>query len=116
KGTAHPTADTYIKSLQLASFSYSNEAQIIGIDVNIIVGRNGEGYLKFTWQIAFKVQGFFMRRSSNFLFIKPNLIVSPGFGQKIIAQLTGTLVYLFMNEGLIGIWIAHHISINVPTG
>ncbi len=120
-GHAHAAADGDVPTRELAILHDSDEAEVVGEDVDVVVGRHGEHDLEFPRQVVRAVDRLLVllggtRLVHYLLAVEPDLVVGAGLRNKVIAHRHGELVGLHVNLRQVRVGDRHDAAIDVAAG
>src|SRR4051812_37133066 len=96
------------------------QANILGIDIDTIVTRKSNAYLKFAWQIRWPIDwlmlfGLFLLDRLHLFPINPKLMIGFALRSKVHGYCMRNLVYPGMGAAGKRSRTGHNIAINIPT-
>src|SRR5690606_9812531 len=83
-GDAHAATDGDIEPFELARRAGDgDEAEIVGVDVDIVARRYGDGNLELAWQVALAVERLALP-AGDLVAIEPDFVIGAGGRQEVI--------------------------------
>ncbi len=115
-GHAHASSHRNIEAFKSIPARNGYESEIVGIYINVIIGRNRNCDLEFPRQVVLPVNRLFLTHTRLHLFtIKPYFMIGTGSRGKVIAKVLRYLKNLSMKRRDIRIRVAHDIAVHVTT-
>ena len=106
-GAAHAATHEHVVAFEFAVLSDGNEAEVITVYVDIIMGGDGDGDFKFSRKIGGAVDRFDLFFDvGDFLFVEPDFVIGLGFGEQVGADGAGVLVDAGVEIGFDGVGVA----------
>ncbi|TKW57249.1 hypothetical protein CTA1_2221 [Colletotrichum tanaceti] len=123
-GGTHTATGEQIEALEVAVLALDgDQTNVVGVDVGVVVGRDGDGDLELSRQVGRSVQGLKVLdgvagdlRLGIVLVREPDLVVGGGRGQQVVADLLGAGPDLLVVLGLGGQRAAHDVTVDVTAG
>src|SRR5690606_16549587 len=91
---AHTTANTHVVSHKLIVIRYSDQTNVLRIDIDVIDGRDYETYLELSRQIRAPIHRLFLKYLALLLPLQPDFTIGAGPGDEPIADLFGNGIHL----------------------
>ena len=115
---AHPAANGEVEANELARGADNGDvSQILGEKVDVVARGHGDGDLEFSRQVGFPVNGLVLGfAAADELIADPEFVVGMGAGEEVLADGASDLVDLAVQRRLLGVGVAHDISIHVTAG
>ncbi|GJC94312.1 hypothetical protein ColKHC_03138 [Colletotrichum higginsianum] len=121
---AEHAANLGVEALEVAVLALDgDQTNVVGVDVGVVVGRDGDGDLELSRQVGRSVQGLKVLdgvagdlRLGVVLVRKPDLVVGGGRGQQVVADLLGAGPDLLVVFGLGGQRAAHDVTVDITAG
>ena len=115
---AHAAASGDVPSSNLAFFDYGDVAQIVGVNIDVVIRRYGNNSFEFARQVVDAVQRFFVFfRRAGFVFdlfaVQPNLVIGAGLWQQVFADSLSEVVGCFMRFREMRIGCRHDVAVDV---
>jgi hypothetical protein len=85
-GSAHAAADDDVEPFQALRPGYGDEAQVLGVDVNVIGRRDDEADLEFPRHVGLAVEGLLGFRPGQPLIAVPDLVIGPHARDRVVAR------------------------------
>ena len=110
-------ADGHIVAEEFPVLGNRDEAEILGEDVDIVGGRNGEAGLEFAREIRFTIHRFALGFPSGDEFlVEVDLVVGPGLGQGEFAPGHRVGVNLLLDRIPLRVGRSHDVAVHVAAG
>jgi hypothetical protein len=112
-GRAHPAAGRDVEADQAFAVGDGDEAQVVGIDVDIVVRRHRNGGLELPRQIGRAVDGLEILAAAHLLAVEPDLVIGAGLRQQVLADPLRPLVNLPMQRRRDRVGVAEHVAVHI---
>ena len=113
-GGAHAATGKHVKADQLIVFDDRDKAQVVGVNIHVIVRRNRHRGFELARQVGLAVQridGIFT--ACYRLFVQPDLVIGARARQQVLADATRPVIHLGMHPGLLRQRVAHDVAVDI---
>ena len=95
-GHSHTAPNEDSKASHRLAFEIGNQADILRVDIDAVIAREGNANLEFAWEVGWTIDwlNFLWSFDSVYLFpINPNFMISPATGSQAHSDLARNLFY-----------------------
>ena len=113
---AEAAADGEVVADEFFVLADGDEAEVLGVDIDVVAGRDGEACFEFARQIRFAVERFFFGIGGDFFAVEPDFVVGAGAGGEVGVDGTSVIEHGGVQGGLPRVRVGHDVAVHVAAG